>query len=347
MMSLKANLGFAFMLLVGVAFVSYIHLTWHAQKAFSRYFESPPENGSSYDFVVVGSGSAGSVVAGRLAESGNSVLLLEAGGPSHWLQGIAAFVGMFMISPYDWGYSLRQENAGLALKDKVMLYPRGKVLGGTSMLNWMLYVRGHSADYDEWESLGNPGWGYEDVLPYFKKSEDFSGEVDDKERYHGTGGPIGVGPAVHSWPVADIFLEAMKELGYPLGDVNGKLEDTGFFDSVQTFQKGGWRLGTYRSFVEPLLGKASIDVVTYAHVDKILLEGGGSKATGVSGRRFGERFAFKARKEVVVSAGAIGSPKVLMLSGIGPKKHLAEVGITAIKDLPVGENLQVQKSSPY
>lgn len=156
-----AALGYAVLVVAGIVIVSYINITWLLQREIARNLIPPPENGTEYDFIVVGSGSAGSVVAARLAEDGrHRVLLVEAGGPAHWLQGIAAFAPYFMVGPYDWGYRAKPRPGKHATVERPW-YPRGKVLGGTSMLNWMIYMRGHSGDYDEWEKLGNPGWSYE------------------------------------------------------------------------------------------------------------------------------------------------------------------------------------------
>jgi choline dehydrogenase len=153
-----------------------------------------PPNETAYDFIVIGSGSAGSVIAGRLAEAGHNILLIEAGAPSHWMQGIPAMGPTFLTTPYDWNFSYqwKREVGGKAFNDQVMTYPRGKSLGGSSMLNWMGYARGHSKDYDEWQKLGNPGWSYKDVLPYFKKSERLLGNPGVSPKFHGYDGRMGV-----------------------------------------------------------------------------------------------------------------------------------------------------------
>ena len=324
----------------GLLIASNIFLTNKFQSIYHQLLVSPPSEDSNYDFIIVGSGSSGSVVTARLAEEGYSVLLVEAGGPSHWMQGIIAYAPYFMMSAYDWAYQIKPDGkAGKAYKGKTMHFPRGKVLGGSSMLNWCIYMRGHSKDYDEWEKLGNPGWGYKDVLPLFKKTEDFSGEVENREKYHGTGGPQGVQTTPHTYKVSDYTKEALKELGYPIGDVNGASENEGFMDRIQVFLTKGWRMGAYRSFVAPLLGKgAKIDVASYSLATNLIFEG--KKVVGVEVKRFGKALKYKAAKEVIVSGGAIGSPQLLMLSGIGPKKHLDEHKIKVLQDLPVGNNLQ-------
>lgn len=267
-----------------------------------------PANGTVYDFIVVGSGSAGSVVAGRLAEAGHSVLLVEAGAPSHWMQGIPALGTYFLSSPYDWNFSYKwnEKFGGKSYDDLVMPYPRGKSLGGSSMLNWMAYVRGHSKDFDEWEGLGNPGWSYKEVLPYFKKSERWPVSADVK--FHGLDGPMSVQEQKDNYLLANVTLEAARELGYKVGDVNGELEDGGFFDPFQTTVSDGWRMGTYRSFVEPLLGKKAIDVLTFATAHKILIRGD-DETYGVRLERFDRMYDFHVRKEVICAAGAVNSPQ--------------------------------------
>ncbi len=205
------------------------------------------------------------------------------------------------------------------------------------MLNWMGYMRGHSGDFDEWEKMGNPGWGYKDVLPYFKKSQNYA---DGDSKYHGKEGPMGVESARFVHPMFDVVSDAAKELGYAVGDVNGEFQTEGFFGPHQTSTKGGWRMGTFRSFVEPLLATKNIDVLTYAFASKVLIKNG-NEAHGVRVERFGKEFDFHATREVVLSAGAIASPQIMMLSGLGAKSDLSKHGIEIVKDMPgVGQNLQ-------
>ena len=308
--------------LLAFAFVRIVNVQYYFDYV-NGYFTVPPINESKFDFIVVGSGSGGSTVAGRLAEAGHRVLLLEAGGPPHFFQGIPALSGLFIGSKYTWTDEVPDSGAGQALKDGVLPWPRGKNLGGSSMLNWMLYVRGHPEDYDEWEKDGNPGWGFKNVERYFRKSRE---------------GPLSVESLRHKYPVNEVFLEAFQELGYETRNMNEGKRKEGFFGNVEVTTKDGKREGTFKSYVEPLIGKKDITVVSYAHVTKVLFLD--KRAFGVRVSRFGEEYDYLANKEVILSAGTVGSAQILLLSGIGPKQHLEDVGISQINELPVGQNLQ-------
>jgi len=303
---------------------------------YLSYLVNPPPP-PSYDYIVVGAGSAGSVVAGRLAEAGAQVLLVEAGGPAPSMAHIPAMVGFLQNSPIDWMYRTEvQEHAGLAMGG-VSHWPRGKVLGGSSILNYMLYVRGNRGDYDEWRDMGLEGWGYEEVLPFFKKSENFDSEVENKETYHNIGGDLTVTTNNHREPIIDTFLEAGRELGYDVGDINGEFQDSGFSKSQVTMDKGV-RSGTFKSFAEKHVGN-NLVVLTHSHVNRVVMEG--KKAVGVELTRFGNIERYLADKEVILSAGTVGSPQILMLSGIGDQNHLSDMGIETVHHLPeVGQNLQ-------
>ena len=220
----------------------------------------------------------------------------------------------------------------------VSSWPRGKVLGGSSMLNYMLYMRGHSGDYDEWrDDLGLEGWGYDDVLPYFKKAERMESEVEEKEKYRGDSGPLTVTKDNFKEPVMEHIMMAAKELGYKVGDINGPLEDEGFTIAQSTIHNG-YRSGTYKAFAEKHVG-GKLSLLTFAHVNKVIMNG--KTAVGVEVSRFGRTDQYYARQEVILSAGAVGSPQILMLSGIGDQSHLEEVGVKTVHHLPeVGQNLQ-------
>ena len=195
-----------FSLLIGI----YVQLAYNGQVLWSKYLETIPENNKEFDFIVVGSGSSGSTVAGRLAQAGHEVLLIEAGGHQNWLQGVPSFVSTFMFGTgWSWNYVIKgdeEEQPVWKGFNKDHNYPRGKVLGGSSITNWMLYMRGHSRDYDEWEALGNKGWSYKDVLPYYKKSENLDGDVEDKEMYHGAEGIMGV-RSQPKWHEANVMMD--------------------------------------------------------------------------------------------------------------------------------------------
>ena len=204
-----------------------ISFTWTFFLDYLSYLVSPSPP-PSYDYIVVGAGSASSVVAARLAEAGAKVLMVEAGGPAPSVAHTPAMVGFLQNSPIDWMFRTEvQEHAGLAMGG-VSSWQRGKVLGGTSILNYMLYVRGNRGDYDEWRDMGLDGWGYEDILPYFKN---FDSDVDKKDIYHNTGGDLTFTTNNHGEPIIETFLEAGKELGYDIGDINGEFQDSGFSQS--------------------------------------------------------------------------------------------------------------------
>jgi len=295
---------------------------------------------------VVGAGSGGSVVAGRLAEAGRSVLLVEAGGQAPWISHIPAMVGLLQLTDMDWQYkTVKQEGSNLGMGG-VSSWPRGRVLGGSSMLNYMLYVRGNKRDYDEWADLGLEGWDWKSVLPYFKKSENFLGKYEGSEEYHGFEGVMGVSPVPYTEPIIDTFLGAATEMGYKIGDFNGDVQDNGF-TITHTTTVNGERPGTYKSFAEKFEG-GNLTLADFSQATKILMEDG--KAVGVEMVRHGFKQEFRCNHEVILSAGAIGSPQLLMLSGIGDKDHLKEMGIPLVHHSPqVGQNLQdhVMASLPF
>jgi len=205
------------------------------------------------------------------------------------------------------------------------------------MLNYMLYVRGNARDYEEWKDMGLEGWGYQDVLPFFKKSEDFVGQVEDKEKYHGQGGDMKVTSEGHKEPIMETFLRAGEELGYKVGDFNGAVQED-IFTLAHTTTHRAFRSGTYKAFAERFVGN-NLTVLTHSLVTKVLIEEG--RATGVEIDRFGERLRLKATREVVLSGGTVSTPQILLLSGIGDTEHLKEVGIEPVVHLPdVGRNLQ-------
>lgn len=308
---------------------------------------------TSFDFVVVGGGSAGAVIAARLTEDPSvRVALVEAGGPPPPHEAMPAAVASLQLDPeVDWMYTGDPGGAGKGLTDGRMMVPRGKMLGGSSGLNYMAYVRGHPGDFDGWAADGAKGWAYDDVLPYFAKSEDLAppdppeGVVIDEEA-HGTGGPLGVSVRAPRTIAAEQFVQAAEASGIPMGDYNGRDRGgaVGVSSLFQTTTRDGKRSSTYHAFLEPALERTNLTIITYALVERILTEtdGAGLRATGVRYRdKDGATHTVRADREVVLSAGAIGSPQVLLLSGIGPATELAEVGVECVLDNPhVGKHLK-------
>lgn len=287
-----------------------------------------------YDYIIVGAGSAGCTLANRLSEDPQtSVLLLEAGGDDkkQEIHIPAAFSKLFKTA-YDWEYYTEDEPQ---MANRKMYWPRGKVLGGSSSINAMLYVRGHRHDYDSWRDAGNEGWGYADVLPYFKKAEN---QERGPSEYHGVGGPLNVADLRYVNPLSRAFVEASKELGIPENlDFNGATnEGAGIF---QTTQKNGARWSTVNAYLKPALSRNNLTVRPNTQVARVVIENG--RATGVAYLVDGKVETEHANREVLVCGGAINSPQILMLSGIGPADHLRSMGIEVVADVPgVGENLQ-------
>ncbi|PSN57094.1 hypothetical protein C0J52_01323 [Blattella germanica] len=285
---------------------------------------------SQYDFIIVGGGSAGAVMANRLSEVNEwSVLLLEAGGDETVLSDVPLFFPALQLSPLDWQF--KTEPSGTfcrAMKDGRCNWPRGKVLGGSSVLNAMLYIRGNRKDYDRWASLGNEGWSFDEVLPYFKKSEDMQISQCMDSPYHSTGGYLTIEHFKYKTPISKAFLAAGEEMGYVTRDVNAE-KQTGFTESPGTL-RNGLRCSTAKAFIRPASKRNNLHISLHSHVEKVIIDPITRTAEGVY-----------AKKEVILSAGSLQTPQLLMLSGIGPRYHLEEMGIDTILDIPsVGENLQ-------
>ena len=295
----------------------------------------------TYDYIVVGAGSAGCVLANRLSAEG-SVLLLEAGGPDEKREiSVPAAFGELFETDVDWEYYTEPQPE---MDDRELYWPRGKTLGGSSAINAMIYIRGHAHDYDTWADLGNEGWGYEDVLPYFRRSEGFAGDGAPgssgvpNEEYHGTDGPLSVVDAADPRSITERFVEAGQNVGLDRNDdFNGARQaGVGYYHLTQ---KGGKRHSAADAFLKPVLDRGSLSAETGAHVTEITFDGG--RATGVVYEQDGQRFRASADAEVVLSAGAVDSPHLLMCSGVGPADHLADHDIEVVADRPgVGRNLQ-------
>jgi choline dehydrogenase-like flavoprotein len=288
------------------------------------------------DYIVIGGGSAGSVIAGRLSENSQvQVTLLEAGGSGDsWLiKTPAAAVAMLPTSINNYAFETVPQPG---LNGRRGYQPRGKGLGGSSAINAMVYTRGHRSDYDHWASLGNKGWSYEELLPYFKRSENNSRIRDE---FHGNQGPLHVSDLQTHNPFQQIYLDAARQAGFPINDdFNGATQEG--LGIYQVTQHNGERWSAARAYLHPHMGKRqNLNVETGAQATRILFEG--KRAVGVECIQSGSRRVFRARCEVILCAGAFLSPQLLMLSGIGPAQHLQQHGIAVLHDLPgVGQNLQ-------
>ncbi|TRY70600.1 hypothetical protein TCAL_11544 [Tigriopus californicus] len=294
---------------------------------------------SHYDYIVVGGGSSGAVIASRLSENPHvSVLLIEAGGDGSIISDVPAMVATLYGTSMDWNFKSASDGKScLGMIGGRCSWHRGKAIGGSSNINGMLYNRGNKADFDRWAELGNHGWSYEDVLPFFRKSEDQGNHYYAQDsRYHSVGGPQPVSDPNFETPLAWAFKKAARHLGYTNGDVNG--ESQFHFTVPQTTTRDGRRFSTAKSFLRHAKSRPNLRILLNAKVTKLVLSKYGVQ--GVIYKRFGNIASVKCRREVILSAGAIGSPQILMLSGIGPKRLLKKLHIPLYKDLPVGMSMQ-------
>jgi choline dehydrogenase-like flavoprotein len=269
-----------------------------------------------------------------------TILLLEAGGDENEISDVPAFAGMLQMSEMDWQYKTTPPASRRycqAMVGDSCAWPRGKVMGGSSVLNAMVYVRGNKRDYDEWAAMGNEGWEYDKVLPYFIKSEDNRNPYLTNSPYHGKGGLLTVQETTWNSPLAAAFIKAGKEMGYENRDINGEFQ-TGFMFTQSTMRRGS-RCSTSKAFIRPVKLRKNLHVAMKAHVTRLLFDQN-KRIYGVEFFRNGERQVVLAKREVILSAGALNSPQLLMLSGIGPADHLEDMKIPLVSDLPVGDNLQ-------
>ncbi|EMD82496.1 GMC family oxidoreductase [Pacificimonas flava] len=290
-----------------------------------------------YDYIIVGAGSAGCVLANRLsADPGIRVLLMEAGGRDkntfiHFPAGIGKLISPDRIAKENWGYWTEPQRH---LNGRRLYWPRGRCLGGSSSINGMVYIRGHSSDYDRWAQMGCTGWDWDSVLPYFRKSEDSERGATD---WHGAGGPLHTSKKSMQSPLVDAFLKAGEQAGHDLtDDFNGpRFEGVGRYDATI---HGGERWSAARAYLTPILHRANLDVLTDVQAERVLFRGRRAHAVGY---RAGGKSEIAVGREIILCGGAINSPQMLMLSGIGPADHLKSHGLAVVHDSPhVGGNMQ-------
>ena len=303
--------------------------------------QAPKQETFEADFIVIGAGSAGCAAAARLSEDpATRVLLLEAGGEdtNRWIHIPLGFGKTFADASVNWCYETEPDpGAG----DRRVFWPRGKVLGGSSSINGMVYIRGQAEDFDHWRQLGNTGWSFDDVLPYFKRSEH---QTRGADTYHGTGGPLCVSDVPDHHPICEAFIDGAISLGFPRNDdFNGEKQDgVGYH---QTTTRNGKRCSTAVGYLRPAMTRPNLRVLTNALTEKITFDG--RRATGIIFRHNGETCTARAASEVVLCGGAVNSPQLLLLSGIGKAEHLVAHGIPVLHHLPgVGQSLQDHYSAP-
>ena len=291
---------------------------------------------SQFDYIIVGAGSAGCVLANRLTENGKySVLVIEAGCSDNrfWVKTPIGYGKTFYDPKVNWRY---MTEADPGINNQCSYWPRGKIIGGSSSINAMVYIRGQAADFDDWRNLGNPGWGWQDVLPYFKKSETNSEGGND---YRGDSGPLYVNNVSAEYhPLCHTFVDAAKQHGFNFNaDFNGETQEGVGFYQINT--KNGKRMSSALAYLQPAARRPNCHIETQAHVLRIQFEN--NSAVGIEYYQRGKTRVAKANREVILSAGAINSPQLLQLSGVGPRSLLSDYNIPLVQDAPnVGQNMQ-------
>ncbi|XP_059049438.1 glucose dehydrogenase [FAD, quinone]-like [Achroia grisella] len=302
----------------------------------------PPDQAtllSEYDFIVVGAGTAGCVIANRLTEIPKwKVLLVEAGVNENFVMDIPLVANYLQFTAANWKYKTKPSSRYCAgFENQQCNWPRGKVVGGSSVLNYMIYTRGMKSDYDSWEMMGNKGWGWDEVLPYFKKIERFGIPKFDNASYHGYNGYLSVEHAPYRTAKSKAWVKAAQQLGFKYGDHNGP--NPSGVSYLQLSMQNGTRHSSSRAYLHPIHKRNNLYLSKGSMVTKLLFDDTKTKVIGVELEKHNIKYKILASKEVIVTAGAINSPQLLMLSGIGPKDHLESMKIPVIKDLPVGYNL--------
>lgn len=321
-------------------FVNLLHANLGGVGAeYNLAFTVLPMVNQTYDYVIIGAGSAGAVLAARLTEDPTvNVLVIEAGGKEDFISNTPVTAFLLQKTHRDWAYEgVPQKRSARGLNRDRIPIPRGKLVGGGSSINYMLYVRGNHRDYDRWGQMAGGNWSWADVFPYFVKSEGIRATNADPG-YHGLSGPLTVSPLQNAFPVDKAFLQGVQQYGLKIGDFNGADQERFMYSWFTT--RDGKRCSTGKAYLGPASARPNLNLLLFARVSRVLIDGN-KRAYGVEYMKDGRVFQVFARREVILSAGAINSPQILMLSGIGPRNHLSSLNIPVVKDMPgVGDNLQ-------
>ncbi|GBP87855.1 Glucose dehydrogenase [Eumeta japonica] len=292
-----------------------------------------------YDFIIVGAGTAGCVVANRLTEMPDwKVLLIEAGQTENYVMDIPLIANYLQFTDANWRYRTKpSEKYCAGFENGRCHWPRGKVMGGSSVLNYMIYTRGAPDDYNNWKAMGNEGWGWDDVLPYFKKIENFNIPKFNNTDYHGYDGYLNIEHAPYRTSKSKAWIKAAQEYGFTYGDYNG--ENPSGVSYLQVSMKNGTRHSSNRAYLHPIRGRKNLHIAKASFVTKLIFDNSNTQVIGVELERRNIKYKILAKKDVILSAGAINTPQLLMLSGIGPRDHLESLNIPVIQNLQVGYNL--------